>query len=311
MNYSLGNMLSAGKVLGPALNLQFATDQSLTARRGATPTFTRASVGTFVGSNGLIQSASINNARFESDGLLIEPQRTNLVTNHNISDAAWNVLTNGTKVSSNIVAPDGATTAPTFTETTGIGLHQVFLPSVLQVDPSVDYAISFYGRSLGSRNLFVNYEFGTLRNATFNLSTNTGLGAAGVSGLTVEAAANSFKRACCKATSAYGTVASARIFLGLTTAANLPATTYAGSISESGSFWGSQIELGSYTTSLILTTGAAATRSADVCTLTIPSNVSSILITYGDNTTSTVSVTPGGTYVLPTSVKKYKSIISL
>jgi hypothetical protein len=89
MNYSLGNMLSRGGSLNAdklSLDLQFATDKTLTARRGPTPTFTRASTATFVGSNGLIQSAAINAARFDHDpvtlackGLLIEEARTNLV----------------------------------------------------------------------------------------------------------------------------------------------------------------------------------------------------------------------------------------
>ena len=90
MNYSLGNTLSrGGGSLNPdglSLDLQFATDKTLTARRGPTPTFTRASTATFIGSNGLIQSAAINDARFDHDpvtlaskGLLMEESRTNLV----------------------------------------------------------------------------------------------------------------------------------------------------------------------------------------------------------------------------------------
>jgi hypothetical protein len=82
-------MLSRGGALNPdglALDLQFAADKTLTARRGPTPTFTRASTATFVGSNGLIQTAAINAPRFDHDpvtlasrGLLIEESRTNLV----------------------------------------------------------------------------------------------------------------------------------------------------------------------------------------------------------------------------------------
>ena len=91
MNYSLGNMLSRGGALNPdglSLDLQFATDKTLTARKGPTPTFTRASTATFVGSNGLIQSATINTPRFDHDpvtlackGLLIEESRTNVLLN--------------------------------------------------------------------------------------------------------------------------------------------------------------------------------------------------------------------------------------
>ena len=71
---------------GLALSLPFAETKSLTARVGPTPTFTRASTATFIGSDGLIQTAAINTPRFEHDpvtlqcrGLLIEAGRTNLV----------------------------------------------------------------------------------------------------------------------------------------------------------------------------------------------------------------------------------------
>jgi hypothetical protein len=90
MKYALGNMLNGAGSLNPdglSLDLQFAADRTLTARKGPTPTFTRASTATFVGSNGLIQSAAVNQPRFDHDtaspfacrGLLIEEQRTNSV----------------------------------------------------------------------------------------------------------------------------------------------------------------------------------------------------------------------------------------
>ncbi len=69
-----------------ALDLPFAATKSLSARIGPTPTFTRGSSATFVDSNGLIQTAAVNAARFDHDpitlacrGLLIEESRNNLV----------------------------------------------------------------------------------------------------------------------------------------------------------------------------------------------------------------------------------------
>jgi len=90
MKYALGNMLGGAGGLNPdglSLDLQFATDKVLTARKGPTPVLTRATTATFIGSDGLIQSAAINEARFDHDpanpsvcrGLLIEESRTNLV----------------------------------------------------------------------------------------------------------------------------------------------------------------------------------------------------------------------------------------
>lgn len=90
MKYALGNILNGAGGLNPdglSLDLQFATDKTLTARKGPTPVFTRANAtATFIGSDGLIQTAIANQARFDHDpntlvckGLLIEEQRTNLV----------------------------------------------------------------------------------------------------------------------------------------------------------------------------------------------------------------------------------------
>jgi hypothetical protein len=83
--------LSSGRVGGrPALQLNF-----LSGTLDSRITFTRGSTATFVGSNGLIQSAAINAPRFDYDpvtlaprGLLIEEARTNLLLNSPISGVA-------------------------------------------------------------------------------------------------------------------------------------------------------------------------------------------------------------------------------
>lgn len=77
--------LSSSKIGGrPALALNFLDTASLDSRI----TFTRSTTATFVGSDGLIQTAAINAPRFDyapttlaSRGLLIEEQRTNLLLN--------------------------------------------------------------------------------------------------------------------------------------------------------------------------------------------------------------------------------------
>jgi hypothetical protein len=57
MDLSLSNSLVGGGSMNPdrlSLDLQFAADKTLTARRGPTPVFSRGSSGTFVNANGLI-----------------------------------------------------------------------------------------------------------------------------------------------------------------------------------------------------------------------------------------------------------------
>jgi len=99
MQYVLGNMLNGGGINpdGLSLDLQFAADKTMTPRKGPRPDFTRGSTGTFVGSNGLIQTAAVNAARFDHDpvtlasrGLLIEESRTNLYERSaEFNDSFW------------------------------------------------------------------------------------------------------------------------------------------------------------------------------------------------------------------------------
>jgi hypothetical protein len=63
MKYALGNMLNGAGGLnadGLSLDLQFAADKTLTARKGPTPVFTRGSSATQVGATGLIEYAPEN-----------------------------------------------------------------------------------------------------------------------------------------------------------------------------------------------------------------------------------------------------------
>ena len=94
--YGKADFINYGK---PSLLLDFANKKSLTDRISGNNlfTFTRTSTGTYVGSDGLIKSAAVNEARFdhnpvtgESLGLLIEEQRANLITPSNIGNTLLN-----------------------------------------------------------------------------------------------------------------------------------------------------------------------------------------------------------------------------
>jgi hypothetical protein len=67
MDFSLSSSLVGSAVSNSdklALDLQFAADKTLTARKGPTPVFTRGSAATFVGSDGLVQFAPNNLALY-------------------------------------------------------------------------------------------------------------------------------------------------------------------------------------------------------------------------------------------------------
>jgi hypothetical protein len=107
----------------PSLDLRFADNKSLVdAVTGASlVTFTRASSGTFVGSDGVLQTATTDVPRFdhnpttgESLGLLVEEQRTNLLLRSGeitISSPWATVGTAPTIATNAFAAPDGTTTA--------------------------------------------------------------------------------------------------------------------------------------------------------------------------------------------------------
>jgi uncharacterized membrane protein YeaQ/YmgE (transglycosylase-associated protein family) len=105
----------------PALSLNFLTG-SLDGRI----TFTRSTTATFVGSNGLIQTAAINAPRFDFNpstllplGLLMEEGRTNLMLqSEDFSVAITWAVVSATVTGNTTVAPDGTTTGDTIAAST-------------------------------------------------------------------------------------------------------------------------------------------------------------------------------------------------
>lgn len=127
------------------LDLRFALQKTLDPRIS----FARASSATFVGSDGLIQTAAVNAPRFdhnpqtgESLGLLVEEARTNLVLrSEEFDNASWNGAPSIITVTANTqTAPNGTLTADTIT--TVSGTPALFQPVACLA--STVYTWSFY-----------------------------------------------------------------------------------------------------------------------------------------------------------------------
>jgi len=258
----------------PSLDLRFAENKSLTdAKTGASLiTFTRASTGTYVGSDGVLRSATTNEARFdhnpttgESRGLLVEEARTNLITT---SEALANT-TGGSITNNTTTAPDGLVTADTLTEDTSTGNHSVNTASIIWAGNTA-YTFTFFLKA--NTRTQVNIAFGTSsnwvngqRNATFDLSDGTVIATAGTSvTASIEPFLNSWYR--CRLTAT--TVAVPAPSAIQTQMYVSGSASYTGNGTSGLFFWGAQLEAEDFATSYIPTTTATVTRAADVASIT-------------------------------------------
>lgn len=100
----------------PSLDLRFADFKSLVDAVTGTNLidFTRASGGTYVGSDGLIKTAATNEPRFDHDhttgeslGLLVEEQRTNFILNSSPATTGFALSGAVADTVSGVLAPDG------------------------------------------------------------------------------------------------------------------------------------------------------------------------------------------------------------
>ena len=282
MKYALGNMLNGAGGLnadGLSLDLQFAADKTLTARKGPTPTFTRVSTATFVGSNGLIQSAAINVPRFDHDpvtlackGLLIEEQRVNLLQrSEEFGDSYWTKeLTTATNNAA--TSPSGATSAASLIPTTLSGFHYARRLGITVTNATHTYSVfvkasgyNFVVLQLASDAVFTKYFEGV-----FNLSTglieSTGRNSIYTGVRSITKMINGWYR--CEIT-VNNIDANATTCVSINpSASNDPAQSFTGNGTSGILAWGAQLEAGSFPTSYIPTTTGPVTRSADTCSIT-------------------------------------------
>jgi hypothetical protein len=238
-------------------------------------TFTRASSGTRVNSSGFIESIASNLPRFDYDpvtlapkGLLIEEQRTNLLTYSSEFDNAVWTKTNAT-VSANVtIAPDGTLTAdklePATTASTSIYQSVVIAAS--------SYTGSVYvkkGSGASDANRFYLRDpitSTTLLQVAIDYDTLVITYVIGSTGASVQNVGNGWLRVSLTITSS--------LTIGNTLRYGV---CFVGNNETAGEFayaWGAQLEAGAFPTSYIPTTSATVTRVADNASM-VGSNFSS------------------------------------
>ena len=261
---------NAFPAIKPSLNLDFANTKQLDPRI----TFTRSTTATFTGSNGQLQTAAINAPRFGYDpvtlaplGLLIEEQRTNMLTfSEQFDNAAWN-KSSITVTSNNAVAPDGSNTAETLTDSLDASLT---VHAMLQTNGTfvsgTSYTASFYakqGTLVGCLILFPSTAFTSNITARFRLDTGTvAFTDAGVTAV-ITPVGNGWYR--CSATATATSSATAPLQFRTATSAE---SFYQGAGNGTIQAWGAQLEAGAFPTSYIPTVASQVTRAADVAVMT-------------------------------------------
>ena len=229
-------------------------------------TFSRASSATFLGSNGLLQTAANNVPRIEYDatgavkGLLIEEARTNLVLNSGNVSTVF-IKYNTQLVASGVTVPDGSTDAYLLYPSSS-GVARFVYTAAQTLTAGATQTTSIYMKASGvTTGLFYSSDGGGLNAvgfAWFDLSAGT-VGTV-VSGYTaaIEDVGNGWYR--CSVSGV--TLNAGYLIVGVADADNSTTVTKSGT--DGILVWGAQAETGSFPTSYIPTTGAAATRARDL-----------------------------------------------
>ena len=219
----------------PSLDLRFADNKSLVdAKTGASlVTFTRASTGTYVASDGTLRSAVTNLQRYSEDftqGL---------------------TPTNATLTANQGTAPNGTLTADQYLETNANGLHSQEIVDHTFI-AGVVYTFSCYAKSIGGRNFGPGFptSFGSARFGFFNLSGSGSVVStdAGVTA-SIQAVGDGWYR--CSITSTCATGGGARVGTFITSGTSI---SYAGDITKGLLLWGAQLEQSSTAGEYIPTT---------------------------------------------------------
>ena len=251
----------------------------LYALKGADLDAVRATTATYVGSDGLNKTALANEVRFDytngsCPSILVEPQRTNLLTySEQFDNASWEKI--GTTINSNtIVAPDGNLSADGIYPNSGVnftvpssglytsGTYSCFSKSA-EVLSAGTYTFSFFIKKNNLRYIqprVSTSQILAISTLTFNildLQNKTIYANDGVSTVKIKDYSNNFVRY----EITFNISTSATYYFGFWYWKETSGVTD-GTLGYN--LWGAQLEAGANATSYIPTVASTVTRNADV-----------------------------------------------
>ena len=238
----------------PTLDLDFANSKTLDPRI----TFTRASGGSYVGADGLIKLAGVNEPRFDHDpytgeslGFLVEEARTNSLTYSQNFSTGW--TPNNVNLTPDAgLAPDGSFTAGLITVNNGYsGTDAHIVHARVVAGGTNNQHISFYLKANGFDTIYFisgSTTYGTYyRKLSDYPSVGNGWYRVSATGFSVPTDPASFYIGVC----------------------NLSGSRTATGDGVKGVYiWGVQWETGAFPTSYIPTVASTRTRAADTASIT-------------------------------------------
>jgi len=235
-------------------------------------TYARSTTGTYIGSDGLLKTAAVNEARIEYaadgslKGLLIEEQRTNLITHsENFSNAAWGKFGGGVIVADAATSPDGTSNASQF-----YGSDGAHVIEDVSATAGTTYTFSVFVKTNGTDVLTfaINYRDGGGNSINYyGVDFNTATGVISAPDLGVQATTSNTENfgngwfRLSISHEAPATTTTARLYMANRTGATA-------SSSDGYLLYGAQLEVrygsGSFATSYIPTSNGQKTREPDI-----------------------------------------------
>jgi hypothetical protein len=248
--------------------LDFANTKTLDPRI----TFTRASGGSYVGADGLIKYAGVNEARFDHDpetgeslGLLIEEARTNNAVSSQDFTTLWSPSGSASVISNVILSPSGNLDGTKLVEPTVN--QENYIRNAARTLSAGTYTASIYVHESSERRLWLRPVHIGSTHATssvvFNPKTKT-LGSP--TGFGISASATNAGGGWWRVSLTFTTPDTRNIQHGVN--AITASAVYTGDGTSGIFIWGAQLEEGAFPTSYIPTQASTRTRAAESAQIT-------------------------------------------